>query len=155
MIEKEKAFAQKEAQSRSILKPPPQPQRRTDYDYDDGFESYGRQSRPVSRGTTSKKPSSRRSSSERVVKLSFVITHIVKPVANLIDPTKRDDPGARARNIQHLNELDEQTISNALYEEPVIKGLLSDYAVMRREIDRLKTESRTSARALAEKTGAL
>ena len=155
LIEKEKAFAQKEVQSRSILKPPPQPQRPNwDYYYAPASE---RQSRPTSRATgpDPMKPTSRRSSSERVVKLSSVITHIVKPVANLMDPTKRDDPGTRARNIQHLNELDEQIISNALYEEPVIKGLLSNHAIMRREIDRLKTESRTSARALAEKTGAL
>ncbi len=104
---------------------------------------------------SSRMPSARRDSKERDGKLSSVIMHMTKPIANIIDPEKRDDPEYLARNMRHLEEINEDMISRALYAEPVIKELLTSVSAINRELGRLRTESRTSARALAEKTGAI
>ena len=91
-----------------------------------------------------------------------IFTHTIKPLAVVVDAEKREDPVQLARATQHLGRISGPAIDRALRSEEIFKendsrmqtlyGMISDLG---REVDSLRSESRTKNRAQIIKSGSL
>jgi hypothetical protein len=89
-----------------------------------------------------------------------LLTHIVKPVANVWDPEMRRRPEARERSMEHLRRVSKANVNRAIKTEPFF--MLQQYnmnrfarglEILQLEINNLKNETHIKERAKIEKKG--
>ena len=77
--------------------------------------------------------------------LTKVFTDLVKPIANLNDPSKRDRASIMAKNIRYLSIITPENIEQAVNEDQAslrdtVKGLLTEIKIARLDIRELKSK---------------
>ena len=77
--------------------------------------------------------------------LTKVFTDLVKPIANLNDPSKRDRASIMAKNIRYLSKITPENIEQAVNEDQAslrdtVKGLLTEIKIARLDIRELKSK---------------
>jgi hypothetical protein len=89
-----------------------------------------------------------------------LLTHIVKPVANVWDPEMRIRPEARERSMEHLRRVSKANVNRAIKTEPFF--MLQQYhmnrfarglELLQLEINNLKNDTHIKERAKIEKKG--
>ena len=77
--------------------------------------------------------------------LTKVFTDLVKPIANLNDPSKRDKASIMAKNIRYLQKITPEKIEKAVNEDQAnlrdtLKGLFAEIKIARTDIRELKSK---------------
>ena len=98
----------------------------------------------------------------RTTGLTRVLSHLSKPLAITINPNQRDDPQLRERSLRHLNRVNQNNVTRAMYEEPAILYTQSQMNKVEQillnlvsDMEKIKSEGSTAIRSKIEKKAAI